>query len=73
VLSSQDAKKYIGKLVHILGEVSWLTWRHSEIIGCIIDAEEIDGEIHVWVYWSDGLTTWERITDVHVALLEEPP
>lgn len=70
MLSSQDPKKLIGKLVKILGEISWLSWGHDRIVGCIVDAEEFDNDIHVWVYWADGLTTWERLNDVHVVLLE---
>ena len=71
VLSSQESKKLIGKLVKILSDVDWISWRSQNIVGCIVDVEVFDGDVHVWVYWADGLTTWERLGDVHVVLLDD--
>ena len=69
-MSSQEPKKLIGKLVKILSDVDWISWRSQNMVGCIVDAELFDGDVHVWVYWVDGLTTWERLGDVHVVLLD---
>ena len=69
-MSSQDVKKLVGKLVQMTGSVNWLAFPENHMIGCIVDAAQHDDDIHVWVHWSDGLQTWERLSESYLVLID---
>jgi len=52
------------------GSVSWLAFPENRMIGCIMEAKDHDDDIHVWVHWSDGMQTWERLSESFIILLD---
>jgi len=52
------------------GSVNWLAFPENHMIGCIVDAAQHDDDIHVWVHWSDGLQTWERLSESYLVLID---
>ena len=68
-MSSQDPNKLVGKLVKMEGPISWLAHERSHIVGCIVFAELIEGDMHVWVHWADGGQTWERLKEDYIVLV----
>ena len=69
-MSNQDPKKLVGKLVQMTGSVSWLAFPENHMIGCIVKAAALNGDIHIWIHWADGMQTWERLSESFIILLD---